>query len=97
MAPEGIPARPPLPLELLPLSCCDGDWEESGPAGALPGVLPGALSGAGDGEGTFVSGRLAASGDGEGDGDEEGDEEGDDACCGDWWESGFESPAPEVA
>ncbi|MFD0167204.1 hypothetical protein ACFVJH_24140 [Streptomyces decoyicus] len=84
MAPEGIPPRPPLPLALLPLSCCDGELEESDPVGALLGALPGALSGAGDGEGPFVSGRLTASGEGEGDGDEEGD----DACCGDWLASG---------
>ncbi|WP_030983692.1 hypothetical protein [Streptomyces sp. NRRL S-1813] len=89
MAPEGIPTRPPLPLELLPLSCCDGEWEESDPSGAFPGAFPGA----GDGEGTFASGLLTASGDGEGDGDEEGD----GACCGDWWESGPASPAPEAA
>ncbi|MGW9432345.1 hypothetical protein ACWHA1_30945 [Streptomyces decoyicus] len=89
MAPEGIPTRPPPPLALLPLSCCDGEWEESDPVGALLGALPGALSGAGDGEGTLASGRLTASGDGEGDGDEEGDE-GDEECCGDWLASGPE-------
>ncbi|KOG46705.1 hypothetical protein ADK74_11940 [Streptomyces decoyicus] len=84
-------------MALLPLSCCDGEWEESDPVGALPGPLSGVgvgpLSGAGVGEGTFASGRLTASGDGEGDGDEEGD----DTCCGDWPASGPESPAPGVS